>query len=97
MPGFEIVNTGSIFSAFNPLTLTGNKVTVTGDSTFDVTGPPSGTITGLLTIGGNRLSLTGGGSGANTAYSLTLGNSGGVLLTGNPTFDVADNGSGVGT
>ncbi len=88
--GFEIVNTG-------PTTPAGNAVTLTADSTIDVTGPSSSAITGQLTIGSNRLCLTGGGSGANTAYSLTLGNSGGVLLTGNPTFDVADNGSGVGT
>ena len=78
------------------LTLKGNPLMLSADSTIDVTGPPSGTITGLFTIGGNRLSLTGGGSGANTAYGLTLGSSGGVALTGNPTFDVANNGSGVG-
>ena len=74
-----------------------NAVTLSADSTIDVTGPSSGSLAGLLTIGSNRLSLTGGGSGANTAYSLTLGSSGGVLLTGNPTFDVANNGSGLGT
>ena len=88
--GFEIVNTG-------PTTPPSNAVTLTADAMIDVTGPSSGVITGLLTIGGNRLSLTGGGSGANTAYSLSLGTVGGVSLTGNPTFDVANNGSGSGT
>ena len=64
--GFEIVNTG-------PTTPPSNAITLTADAMIDVTGPSSGVITGLLTIGGNRLSLTGGGSGANTAYSLSLG------------------------
>ena len=89
MCGLEIVNSAPLIMA--------NAVTVSANSTIDVTGPSSSSFAGLLTMGGNRLSLTGGGSGANTAYSLTLGSSGGVLLTGNPIFDVADNGSGVGT
>ena len=92
--GFEIVNTSS---TSGPLTLNGNPVTISADSAIDVTGPSSGAVTGQLTIGSNRLRLTGGGSGANTAYSLTLGGSGGILLSGNPTFDVANNGSGTGT
>ena len=83
-------------SPASPIALA-NAVTLSADSTIDVTGEASGIITGLVTMGGNRLSLTGGGAGANTAYTLTLGGSGGVGLTGNPTFDVADNGSGVGT
>jgi autotransporter-associated beta strand protein len=90
LAGFEIVHTA-------PTTLPSNAVTLSSDSTIDVTGPANGSITGLFTIGGNRLSLSGGGSGANTAYSLTLGNSGGVSIIGNPTFDVANNGSGTGT
>ena len=49
-----------------------------------------------MTIGLNTLSITGGSTGANTAYTLTLGNTGGVSLTGNPTFDVANNGAGMG-
>ena len=48
---------------------------------------------GGLTIGGNTLSITGGGSGPNSAYTLTAGS---VTLTGNATFDVADNGTGLG-
>ena len=95
--GFEIVNTGATPSSSGGLTLKGNPLVLSADSTIDVTGPPSGAVTGQFTIGGNRLSLTGGGSGANTAYGLTLGSSGGVALTGNPTFDVANNGSGAGT
>ncbi len=86
--GFEIVSTRSVMA---------NAVTLSADSTINVTGLSNVTVTGLLTIGSNRLSVTGGGSGANTAYSLSLGSNGGVLLMGNPTFDVADNGSGAGT
>ncbi len=93
--GFEIVDTTS-YSLASPIVLA-NAVTLSTDSTIAVTGQASGAITGLLTVGSNRLSVTGGGVGANTAYSLSLGGSGGVLLTGNPTFDVANNGSGVGT
>jgi fibronectin-binding autotransporter adhesin len=91
--GIEIVNTGStaqVWALANPLT-------VTADSTIDVTGPSSGAVTGLLTIGNNRLSVTGGGAAPSTSYSLTLGNSGGVLLAGNPVLDIADNGSAAGT
>jgi autotransporter-associated beta strand protein len=91
--GFEIVDTAPTSQTW----ALANAVTLSADSTIDVTGPSNGAVTGLLTIGGNRLSVTGGGGGANTAYSLTLGSSGGVLLTGNPTFDVANNGSGPGT
>ena len=47
--------------------------------------------------------MTGGSTGANVGYTLNLGTNspsatvpGGVLLNGNPIFDVADNGSGVG-
>jgi autotransporter-associated beta strand protein len=86
--GFEIVNTS---------TLMFNAITLTADSTIDVTGASNGGCTGLLTIGNNRLSVTGGGVALNTAYSLTLGSFNGVSLTGNPTFDVANNGSGAGT
>ena len=90
--GLEIVDTAPsslIWSLANALTLS-------ADSTIDVTGPTNGAVTGLLTIGSNRLSVTGGGAGPNLPYSLALGG-GGVLLTGNPTFDVANNGSGTGT
>ena len=73
-----------------------NAVTVNANSTIDVTGLASSAISGALTIGANTLSITGGSTGANAAYTLTLGNTGGVLLTGNPIFDVAKNGSGMG-
>jgi uncharacterized repeat protein (TIGR03803 family)/autotransporter-associated beta strand protein len=91
LTGIEIVATGG-----TPSSMT-NVVTVSADSTIDMTGISSGSITGLLTVGSNRLCLTGGGTGANTPYSLTLGASGGVSLVGNPTFDVANNGTGAGT
>ncbi len=90
--GFEIVNTTPAI----PMAVA-NAVTIKADSTIDVTGFSSENVAGGLTIGGNRLSVTGGGSGANTAYSLTLGSSRGVSLTGNPNFDVANNGTGAGT
>ncbi len=63
------------------------------DSWIDVTGVTAGTL-GNLSIDGNTLFVTGGGTASNTPYSLTLGSG---TLTGNPTFDVANNGTGVGT
>ena len=49
---------------------------------------------GKLGIGSDTLYVTGKATGANTAYSLTLGSG---TLSGNPTFDVANNGSGIAT
>jgi hypothetical protein len=72
----------------------GNNVTVTANSTIDVTGPSSAAITGTLSIGSNTLFVTGGSTGANVPYILALG---ATTLSGNPTFDVANNGSGGGT
>ncbi len=91
LQGLEIVST-----ATNPPNLS-NAVTVNSNSVIDVSGPPSGTISGLLTIGSNALSITGGGIGTNAAYGLSLGSTGGVVLTGNPTFSVSNNGAGLGT
>ncbi len=68
-------------------------VTLTANSGIDVTGVAAGTLGGLA-IGGNTLYVTGGGTAANTAYSLRLGSG---TLSGNPTFNVADNGTGIGT
>ena len=76
---------------FAPIALA-NAVNVTQDSTIDVTGASTATV-GNLTIGGDALHVTGGGSGPNSPYTLTAG---GVTLTGNATFDVADNGTAVG-
>ena len=45
-------------------------------------------------MGTNTLFITGGSTGANAPYSVALG---AATLTGNPTFDVANNGSGGGT
>ncbi len=86
--GLEIVEmTGS------PISLANNLV-VTADSTIDVTGFSSATVTGSLAIGANTLSVTGGSSGANIPYTLTLG---ATNLSGNATFNVANNGTGSGT
>jgi len=81
-----------VLIADSPIALA-NAVNVTANSTIDVTGASAGGV-GNLTIGNNTLYVTGGGSAANSNYSLTAG---ATTLTGNPTFDVANNGSGVGT
>ena len=78
-----------------------NATTITADSTIDVTGTATSGLAGLMTIGNNTLHVTGGSTGANAAYTLSLGTQsvaagGGVTLNGNPIFDVANNGSGVG-
>ncbi len=57
-----------------------NTVSLTSDSTIDLQTYPVATL-GNLTIGSNKLSITGLGGGA-----LTLG---ATTLSGNPTFDVA--------
>ena len=74
-----------------------NAVNVTADSTIDVTGTASSGLGGLTTIGNNTLTITGGSTGLNAPYTLSLGTSGGVTLSGNPTFNVSNNGSGTGT
>jgi autotransporter-associated beta strand protein len=78
---------GGPFSAANAVRLTAN-------STIDVSGVGGGTLGNLSATGSNTLFVTGASTAANTAYSLTLGS---VNLGGNPTFDVANNGTGVGT
>jgi fibronectin-binding autotransporter adhesin len=88
--GLEIIENG-----VSSLSLS-NGVNVTSDSTIDVTGASSATVSGLVNIGANQLSVTGGSSGLNSAYSLTLGSVGGVSLGGSPTFNVAKNGTGAG-
>jgi len=53
---------------------------------------------GNLTINGSQLSVSAGSNvSANSAYGLAFLGTGTTTLSGNPTFDVADNGSGVGT
>ena len=86
--GLEIVPTWSR----GPVNLI-NAVAVTTNSTIDVTGYASASL-GALSINGSKLSITGGSTGTNAAYGLTLG---ATTLTGNATFDVANNGSGTGT
>ncbi len=87
--GIQIVDTtGSLALALT------NGVAVIADSTIDVTGAASGAVSGPLAMGTNTLFVTGGSTGANVPYSLALG---AATLSGNPTFDVANNGSGGGT
>ncbi len=74
-----------------------NMLNVTADSTIDVTGTATSGLAGATTIGSNTLHVTGGSTGPNAAYTLSVGTAGGVTLGGNPIFDVANNGSGVGT
>ncbi|HEV2972377.1 MAG TPA: autotransporter-associated beta strand repeat-containing protein [Pirellulales bacterium] len=71
-----------------------NALTITGNSTVDVTGGSAGGITGPLTIDSHTLFVTGGSSGMDQPYTLNLGN---ATLNGNPTFDVSNNGMGTGT
>jgi autotransporter-associated beta strand protein len=72
-----------------------NGVTVTGNSTIDVSGSLAATFTGGLTIGANTLNLTSSDATINP-YSLTFTSVG--TLTGNATFNVANSaGGGPGT
>ncbi len=88
--GLEVVDvTPGVISAS-----LGNALNITGNATVDVTGGSSGGVTGAVTIGSNTLFVTGGSSGANVPYTLTLG---ATTLNGNPTFNVANNGTGLGT
>ncbi len=81
-----------------------NAVTITADSTIDVTGTATSGLAGATSIGTNTLHVTGDSTGANADYTLSLGTAspsgtpaGGVVLNGNPIFDVHNNtGSGVG-
>ena len=66
---------------------------LSADSAVDVSGTTAGTL-GNFAAGGNTLYVTGKSTAANAAYSLSLGSG---TLGGNPTFNVANNGAGVGT
>ena len=83
--GLQIVNAAAGYA---------NNFAVTGNATLDVTGAALAPMIGTLTIGSQTLSVTGGSTGTNAAYTLTTG---AVTVSGNPTFDVAKNGSGTGT
>ncbi len=80
-----------------------NAVTVNGSATIDVTGPQSAALAGAVQLGNTgggpiQLSVTGGGTGNGSNYSLALGSS--VTLTGNNTnyvLDVANNSNGSGS
>ena len=71
-----------------------NALNITGNSTIDVTGGSAGGVTGAMTIDSHTLFVTGGSSGPGLPYTLSLG---ATTLHGNPTFDVANNGTGLGT
>jgi autotransporter-associated beta strand protein len=71
-----------------------NNLRLTADSTIDVTGCNRATMGNLTSTQSHTLQVTGGSTGANQPYTLTLG---GVNLDGNPTFNVANNGTGTGT
>ncbi len=70
-----------------------NVVSLSADSAVDVSGTTAGTL-GNFAAGGNTLYVTGKSTAANAAYRLSLGRG---TLGGNPTFNVANNGAGVGT
>ncbi len=86
LAGVQIVANGAGATFSNPVSLSSN-------STIDVTGVNSATM-GSLSIGTKTLSVTGGSTGANAPYTLTVG---ATTLTGNATFDVANNTSGSAT
>ncbi|HLX60329.1 MAG TPA: autotransporter-associated beta strand repeat-containing protein [Planctomycetota bacterium] len=69
-----------------------NNVVINANSTIDVTGTDGGTL-GLLSMGSHTLAVTGGATAANLSYGLNLG---AATFSGNPTFNVANNGSGAG-
>jgi len=85
--GIEIINDETQISMANALTLTGN-------ATIAVNGSAAGAINGAVSIGSQTLSVTGTSTGTDAPYILTLG---ATTLSGNPIFDVANNGAGTGT
>jgi len=79
-------------STLNSTQTYANNVVVTSDSHIDVSGSLTASM-GPLSIGSQKLSVTSADT-THKDYRLTLGAS---SLSGNPTFDVANNGSGAGT
>ncbi len=71
-----------------------NSLQLTANSTLSLTGAATATFGDLTSTANNTLFVTGASTGANIPYELTLG---AVTLTGSPTFDVANNGTGLGT
>jgi autotransporter-associated beta strand protein len=70
-----------------------NSITVAQNSTIDLSGTATDSA-GPLSIGSSTLSITGGSTGANVPFNLTLG---AATLNGGAAFNVANNGSGIGT
>ncbi len=69
-----------------------NAMSVTSNSAIDVTGVNSAGFN-TLSIGAKTLAITGGSTGSDDPYTLSFG---ATTLTGNATFQVADNTSGSG-
>ena len=67
-----------------------NAVSLSTDSTIEVSGTTAGTL-GNFAAGGNTIYVTGKSTSAGAAYSLAPGRG---TLGGNPTFNVANNGAG---
>ena len=68
-----------------------NNFNVTGPSTLDVTGTNADSITGGFTLGTALLNVTGGSTGTNVPYTLTL--TGQTTLSGSPFIAVSNNGT----
>ena len=81
LDGLEIVTSMPSTTLANPLTLSSN-------STIDVTGYNAANLGNLTVTGSNTLFITGGSTGANVPYSVSLGS---VALSGNTTFSIANN------
>ncbi|HYP15641.1 MAG TPA: autotransporter-associated beta strand repeat-containing protein, partial [Opitutus sp.] len=97
--GSLVVNGGTLELANNASTNFARPTTVGGNATITVDRTSSGAgIThtlGALSINGSTLSVNSGSNiSANSAYGLTFG---ATTLTGGATFNVANNGTGVGT
>ena len=90
LDGIEIVNTGVPVASES----LANSISVSQDSSIQLNGTAIDSA-GPLSIGNNTLSISGTSTNAGTdPYTLTLG---ATTLTGNPTFNVNNNGSGTGT
>ena len=91
LPAIEIINTAP---AVTTLALP-NAVVVNGPSTIDLTGTGADSISGGLSLGTTLLSVTGGSTGTNVPYTLTL--TGQTMLSGSPVITVSNNGTGTGS
>ena len=88
LPAIEIINTTPAI----PTVTLPNSINVTAPATIDLTGTNNDTA-GPLSIGSTVLNISGGSTGANLPYTLTLGT---INLTGNPILNFSNNGFGTG-